>query len=255
MKNIINWKIFFILLAASVITTLMVLPYALALLPAPAPVITPMVLALQTVQAVIQFSIAVFFGLFLAKRVGLGLPIMEGALKGEKVGGGLKSILGVSISSGILAGVLIILLSVPFQALSIGFLKTEKAVPIWKSFFASFEGGIAEEVLLRLFLMTLIVWITWKIKKTGEGLPTEAGVWTAIIISSILFGLGHLPITSAMTAITPIVVIRAVVLNGVGGVIFGWLYWRKGLESAMISHFSADIVLHVITPLIASWLI
>jgi membrane protease YdiL (CAAX protease family) len=46
-------------------------------------------------------------------------------------------------------------------------------------------------------------------------------------------------------------VIKVILLNAVGGIIFGWLYWKKGLESAMISHFSADIVLHVILPLIA----
>ena len=40
--------------------------------------------------------------------------------------------------------------------------------------------------------------------------------------------------------------------NGSIGVIFGWLYWKKGLESAMIAHFSSDVVLHVITPLMAS---
>jgi membrane protease YdiL (CAAX protease family) len=39
-------------------------------------------------------------------------------------------------------------------------------------------------------------------------------------------------------------------LNGIGGVVFGWLYWKKGLESAMIAHFSADIVLHVLLPAI-----
>jgi hypothetical protein len=35
------------------------------------------------------------------------------------------------------------------------------------------------------------------------------------------------------------------VLNGIGGIVFGWLYWRNGLESAMTAHFSADIVVHV----------
>ena len=53
----------------------------------------------------------------------------------------------------------------------------------------------------------------------------------------------------SLTALTPMVIVRAIVLNAVGGIIFGWLYWKKGLESAMISHFSADIVLHVIVPL------
>ncbi|PKL71234.1 MAG: CPBP family intramembrane metalloprotease, partial [Methanobacteriales archaeon HGW-Methanobacteriales-2] len=55
--------------------------------------------------------------------------------------------------------------------------------------------------------------------------------------------------------ITPMVIARAIVLNGIGAIIFGWLYWKKGLESAMISHFSADIVLHVMFPLILSSLI
>jgi len=39
-------------------------------------------------------------------------------------------------------------------------------------------------------------------------------------------------------------------LNGLGGLAFGWLYWKQGLESAMMAHFLADIVLHVITPLV-----
>jgi len=37
-------------------------------------------------------------------------------------------------------------------------------------------------------------------------------------------------------------------LNGIGGMVFGWLYWKKGLEFAIISHFSADIVLQIIVP-------
>jgi membrane protease YdiL (CAAX protease family) len=50
--------------------------------------------------------------------------------------------------------------------------------------------------------------------------------------------------------ITPPVILRAVLLNGIGGVVFGWLFFKKGLEFAMISHFSLDIVLHVFLPLL-----
>jgi membrane protease YdiL (CAAX protease family) len=85
-----------------------------------------------------------------------------------------------------------------------------------------------------------------KIKKTETGKPTKVGVWLAIILASIIFGIGHLPTVAAITALTPILVARTIILNSIGGIIFGWLYWKKGLESAMIAHFSADIVLHVI---------
>lgn len=125
----------------------------------------------------------------------------------------------------------------------------------WKAFLASFYGGIAEEIMFRLFLMTFFVWVLFKIKTTKDGRPTRFQIWLGNILSSVIFGLGHLGITGFLAAITLAVVLRAVLLNGVVGVVFGWLYWRKGLESAMIAHFSADIVLHVLTPLVAAMFI
>jgi len=100
--------------------------------------------------------------------------------------------------------------------------------------------------------MTLLVWITSKIKMAKDGGPTKIGVWLAIIITGVIFGLGHLGITNAMTAITGDVILRAVLLNGALSIIYGWLYWKKGLESAMIAHFSTDIVLHLLIPHVIS---
>lgn len=252
MKNTTNWKLFFVLLGASTVTTLMVLPYALTLISGTGLVFTPIILVAQVIQSLVLFSIAIFFGLKLSKRFGFGMPIIEGMLRGEAQGNNLKSILWLSIGLGVLASALIIFFSFLFGSLSLDFLRAEMSVSIWKSLLASFYGGVGEEILLRLFLMTFFVWITFKITKTADGKPTNTGIWLAIIISSVIFGLGHLPITGALTAITPVVVLRAILLNGVAGIIFGWLYWKKGLESAMISHFSADICLHVLLPIIAS---
>jgi hypothetical protein len=47
-------------------------------------------------------------------------------------------------------------------------------------------------------------------------------------------------------------VIRTLVLNGFAGLVFGWLYWRRGLLAAMIAHTSADVVLHVLSLLLPS---
>jgi membrane protease YdiL (CAAX protease family) len=250
MKYSINWKLFFILLIASVIASLLILPYELTLSSALARVFTPVILVEQLIQTIIEFSFAIFIGLYLAKRVGFGLPVLEDWLEGKEIKGYLKSILGISIGLGVLAGILIILLNFLFTPVSSVFLNADNTVPAWQGFLASFYGGIGEEILFRLFVMTLIIWIFFKIKKTAEGKPTTIGIWLAIIISAVIFGLGHLPITGNITIITPIIVARVILLNGVAGIIFGWLYWKKGLESAMISHFSLDIILHVIFPLI-----
>jgi membrane protease YdiL (CAAX protease family) len=255
MKKQINWKLFFILLGASEVTAFMALPYTLALSPEVAKIFTPTVMMAQMIQSLILFSIAIFFGLKLGKQVGFGQPILEKILKRENYLSDLKSILGLSLGMGVIVTALIIIFGLLFGSISLPLLKLEIAIPVWKSLLVSFYGGIAEEVLLRLFLMTVFVWISSKIKKSPEGKPTTIGIWTAILVSAVIFGFGHLPITGNMTAITPGVIARAIVLNGVGGIAFGWLYWKKGLESAIISHFSCDISLHVIFPFIMSFFI
>jgi hypothetical protein len=213
-----------------------------------------MLLVIQTVQNAVLFTIIIFLGMILAKRIGLGMPILDRATKGESASDKLRAILPISIVLGVIASLLIIGLDVfVFQPALLNELGdnadalTQTASPAaWKGFLASFYGGIAEEILLRLLVMSLIAWLGSFISKTSEGKPTSVILWTANILAAILFGLGHLPATANLIPLTPLVITRAIVLNGVGGVIFGWLYWKRGLESAMIAHFSADIVLHVL---------
>lgn len=245
MRNIVNWKTFSILLLACVVGSVLVIPFQIGLSPALAGLGARLYIA-AFLQGLVIFSFVTFFGLILARKVGFSLPILEGKNKA----GSLKAILKPSIFWGVLGGVLIILSALPFGDISFDLLKAEMAVPTWAGFLASFYGGIAEEVLLRLFAMSLLTWLLMKMK-----LPKNVSIWVAIIISAVLFGLGHLPITGELTDITATVVVRAILLNGVGAIIFSLLYWKKGLESAMIAHFSADIVLHVITPLVARLII
>jgi membrane protease YdiL (CAAX protease family) len=251
MKNIINWKLYFILVIACITGTMLVIPYSLAIISSTVE-IKPVILLVTAAQNFVLFAVVAFFGLLLSKRIGMGLPIFQSMLEGKNQSKELRSILLPSVGFGVLAGVLITLLSIPFNKLIPEFQNASVSVPAWKAFLASFYGGIAEEVLLRLFLVSLFVWITFKIKKTADGYATNIGIWLSIVLAAIVFGLGHLPATAQITPLTGLVVIRAIVLNGVGGIIFGWLYWKKGIESAMIAHFSADIVLHVITPAVVS---
>lgn len=251
-----NWKLFLILLIASIFGVIAVLPYTFTLqggLPQNLPVPLYDLLTAQIIQNAVIFAVAIFIGLNLAKKIGLGLPVLEGWLEGREVKSYLKSILGISIGLGLLAGILIVGLDYLFALAGVTINVVQAGPltpPAWQGFLASFYGGINEEIVTRLFLMTLIAWIIFKIKKTEDGKPTNTGMWLAIILAAIIFGIGHLPALIATTTLTPLLITRVIILNSVGGIIFGWLYWKKGLESSMIAHFSADIVLHVIMPLI-----
>jgi len=252
MKKIINWKLFFILLASCVIASVMVIPYQLAITSVQVDASPLLIILSAVLNNLILFAITIFLGLFFSKKIGMGMPILEGILQKENKSKEFKSLLMPSIGLGLIAGVLIVALSIPFNRLIPEFQNMEVSAPAWKGFLASFYGGIAEEVLLRLFVVSLLVWITFKIKKSKDGNPTVFGIWVSIILAAILFGIGHLPATAQIVDLNGIVIARAIVLNGIGGIIFGWLYWKKGLESAIIAHFSADIVLHVLTPLVVS---
>ena len=75
-------------------------------------------------------------------------------------------------------------------------------------------------------------------------------LWIAGILSALLFGLYHL---STARLDVPISVMRSIGLNSLGGLAFGWLYAFYGLESAMIAHAVADILLYVIAPYFISF--
>lgn len=121
---------------------------------------------------------------------------------------------------------------------------TTLEIDLWKRILASFYGGITEELLLRLFGMTLIAWLLWKIFERDKPQPSTLIFWLAIVAAAILFGVGHLPAAANVWALTPIVILRTITLNALLGIPFGFLYWRWGLEYAMLSHFLADLVLH-----------
>jgi len=266
MKTLINWKVFFLLWIASMLAVIAVLPYALELQPSArqilespkSPMPLPVTIALGALQTAVLFAIAIFGGLFFASRVGLETPLLDSATRGESVAGRVRSILPLSIILGVLGTLLILglefflfqpaILKELGNAAAALNLRTSQPVA-WKGFLASFYGGIAEELLLRLFVMSFFVWLGRFISKTTEGKPTAAVIWTANILAAVLFGLGHLPALAPLVPLTPLVIARTVVLNGLLGIIFGWLYWKRGLEAAMISHFSADLVLHVLLAL------
>ena len=117
-----------------------------------------------------------------------------------------------------------------------------------KGLLASPYGAIAEEVELRVFAMGLFAWLLSRL--AGK----QAKPWVmiaAIVLAALVFGAGHLPMAAKLVPLTAGVVARVVAYNALAGLVFGWLYWKRGLEHAMLAHFSADLVLHVAAPLMA----
>jgi len=229
-KNLIDWKLFLVMLAGASASVIAVFPLlittqgeALRELPLPLPV----VLLASTIQSVVLISIALFVGLRLGKNVGLETPILSDWLAKRPFKTRLKRVAKLSSIFGIFVGVAIIMadkiFSFFFQPTS-----TVSIIP-WQGFLGSFYGGIVEEILMRFFLMTLLVWIFCKIRKR-KGVPSSLSMWSAISIASVVFGFGHLPATTLIYTVTPLVVARAIILNSIGGLCLVGFFGKRVLN-------------------------
>jgi len=203
-------------------------------------------LGLSFVQGHVIFGIASALGLLLGKPIGIGPTHIESLLKGNGFDMSGRDA-ATYAAGGAAASIALIALDVTmFQSVRKEFEKRGVKEPeVWKSLLACLYGGFAEEVLLRLGLQTLLAAGIRTAMRERDVPPSGATMWPAIVLSNIGFGAGHLPATRAMVPLTPIVVARALVLNSVVGVLCGYLYWKKGLEAAMIAHGTGDVILHV----------
>lgn len=240
---------FLVLWLAGIVGAVAVLPYAFTLQSEIlAKVEQPLYVIVlgSIVQTAVLLAIAIFLGLKLSERINLPtLAVLNSNISFKEK---LKSVVPHAALLGVITGIVIILADKTFGQYIPQLTVTNSKIAVWKTLLASLYGGIVEEILMRLFLVSLLAWLLSKIFRSTEVVKNNLIMWTAIILAAILFGLGHLPITASITQITPIVLVRAIVLNGIGGLVFGWLYWKKGLEHAIVAHFSADIVLLAILP-------
>jgi len=103
-------------------------------------------------------------------------------------------------------------------------------------------GGVIEEVMLRLFLMSLIAWLLHKLFWRKQVNTPIAALVAANVIAALLFAAGHLPTTAMLMGITPMILFRCFLLNGGLGLLFGWLYRKYGLRYAMLAHAGCHVV-------------
>lgn len=225
-------------------------PTLVANLPLPpgteVPPFTPAIRALTVIQPALFLTLAVFIGVALASRVGLSSPVAEAIAANRPWSAPLGPQVVPGLLGGLAAGVAIVLTSImskpllPAEVVSrIGKLGQVLPFPTRLLY-----GGILEELLLRWGLMTLLVWAAWRFLQRGQGPPRPMCFVGAILVSALIFGAGHLPVALLLLPrATPAYVTFVIVANSIFGVIAGFLYWRKGLESAVIAHMVTHVVL------------
>ena len=245
-----NWTLFLLLTLISAPGILAILPGSLAsaqkliednLKPGQAMPSRPALFLISFIQSLVLLAIAAAIGIATAWRSGLQAPFFVSLAAGAADFSLLTAQLSPTLLWG-LAGVL------PFLLIYYGLVRPNFDRPSllilerlrMRLGLAGriLYGGIYEEVLTRWGLMALLAW-----PLTAMLGQTPLAIWLAILLSGLLFGLGHMPtLLAAGCKRTPIFVFSVIFLNLWVSLFLSYLFWQVGLAAAMMAHMLFHLV-------------
>lgn len=192
----------------------------------------------NTAQTGAYLGLAVWAGVRLSPRIGFGAPAFAAAAAGKRFGPPLRRQIAPGLAGGVIGG-LLLQIAWLLEPLDLSEAGGNAVVPLPVRIL---YGGLTEEILTRWGLMTVVVWALWVVVQRRQGRPGAGVVWAGIVLSAIPFGAGHLPlVASTVDGLTAGIVVWVVGANGMFGLLAGFLFWRFGLESAVIAHSLAHV--------------
>lgn len=209
----------------------------------PLPMRAETVALMNFVQGTLLLLLSAWAGSRCAPRVRFSFPLAEAIIDKQSLVKALSPQLAYGIAGGVL-GFLILFAAqttMPTQMQS-NALQLPSMLPV-----KILYGGITEEILLRFGVMSSIAAGLWSLCKRRESARTMV-VMIAIGLSALLFALGHLPAAMAFTgsAITSSVVAYVMIFNTAFGLVAGALYWKRGLDAAIIAHVLAHVLVDLV---------
>jgi hypothetical protein len=223
---------------------LLVLPVEM-LGPVAPPLPTGLIRALSLIQPLLLTIGAGYLGTRLAPKVGLDAPAIRQLANGRSPLRVLMRQLGRAAPVAVAVGLLLVAYGLTFETFvasagndALARIEALKAPAVVRVLY----GGITEEIIARWGVMTLVVWIVWRL--TGRpARPSRSAYGIGMAAAALLFAVGHLPILHAALLSPPLwLVVFVIAANSLAGLAFGFLFVRDGLEAAMLGHALAHVV-------------
>jgi len=256
------WRTLIFLVAAGTLTGPLVIPYFLGLemiAPGPQPPESLRSLILSGLYQNLTFLVpGAGIGLLVASKIGLGAPYLESWLDGApRPAHPLSSIVRPALFWATVTALIAFAIDGFFRS-TLGVttpapeIHARIAVAWWRSGLASLWAPWAEEIFDRLFLLSLLAWLGMKLfRVSANGRGRWITLWIANFATALFFGWYHISNEELFVNPVPVIVaLRTVLIVLPAGLAFGWIYIRRGLEAAILSHFIIDVIVHVVRPLI-----
>jgi hypothetical protein len=234
-------------------------------------------LGIAAAETVVELAIIVGLGLLAADSVALGAPILEKYLRSEPIRPHLRSVFVPALLVGVLVGLWAVVPNLPFlhpnrqsmhreaekilnssaTAKITEFVNRTSGRKMRAGDLALFYvcGAILGGLTARLFFCSGIVWILAKVTRTASVAGSPALLWIAIFLVIAVEAIRYLAWQSIFERLMSdalggiwlpndpfwLIVTRVLLRMVPAGVGLGWLYVRRGLESAMIGSVIASV--------------
>jgi hypothetical protein len=202
-------------------------------------------------SAVLQPALLVLLfaalGAALAHRYGL-VSLLAHGWNGRGWGRFRAGLLPALLAGPLLAGLILVADHWLFRSLEPDFFANARAMagaPAAALAVGALYGGLSEEVMTRWGLLPVFCWLACRFAGRKDECSLIA-VWYAIGLSALAFAAAHLPAVSVAAPLSDALLARTLVLNTAAGMVFGWLFWRYTLETAMLSHAAVHVTLFAV---------
>jgi membrane protease YdiL (CAAX protease family) len=236
--------VLFLLGFIGILSSVSLIPQLTSLSPEPLPMPVFWLQVVSVIQSSMLLLLMVAIGNIFAKRVNLSTPIIDRLCGVSDNLPKLSNTLIPAIIGGVLGGFcLLVFFYLMTDFLPMDFLQAgESFIPPWYT--RLLYGGITEEILVRWGLMSFFTWGSYKIFQKKASQISAYNYVLGILLSALLFGLGHLPVALMLTETPNIYFYTYIIVgNAIFGCIAGWLFYKRGLECAILAHMLAHITM------------
>lgn len=253
------WKTALVLWAGGSLLSPLLLFYAQKMIavaphPNPIPAEGVVLVLLVILRSAVMLGVGVGLGLPAARALGMGAPWVDAWIAGRRPPGFLTE----AVRPAVLWAVVTALIAMAVDAFFYRILGVTTPAPEiharligvepWRGFAAAVGGGLFEELFYRLFLMSVVAWILVRVFRAREGGRQTAMLWTANLIVAVYFGYDHFGNEQMWEPLTTLVALRTVLIILPPGLAFGYLFWKRGIETAALSHVVIVALVHGVRP-------
>lgn len=192
------------------------------------------------IQPLLLGSVVIYFGHRFAKPVNLRSIVAERVENPEHANKmTLKDAVPFIVSAAVLVAILELGFDFVFQNWLPDLFQPQFDIPtVAQALSSVFYAGLAQEMLLRWGVMTAIIYV---LSFQGTKLD-DMHYYVGIVFTAVLYAFSQYNTVLNYVDLSMVIILRILLLSGLAGILFGWLYKTFHFEAAVLSHMLANVI-------------